>query len=325
MYHDGKHICMLKTIPPRPCRRPLEGWFRRRWCNLRSSMLACPWYYSSKLFLRSEYGIDKERERQLNSKWWMIMHPYSAMRFYWDCFSTIVYVFSLLYLPLQVFIICPNRHDPYILFTDAVGFLAIGFNFVTGCVVEDGKKIGLEPVEIARRYIKDNFVFDVISALPLQCVALDDDCNFPTYTVLYLLKLFRVTPVANVIRKLGHQFRLPYLTLVLVTVCLHILVFYHWMTFCHYQVPLYYKYVYPEPNFKLDDWLRRVKAMSVDNEHINLLEKYIINLYYVTGLCIGAGVFSLVEPNSQIPEQQVVNACVGIIGLLFMTYTFTSK
>lgn len=58
---------------------------------------------------------------------------------------------------------------------------------------DDGKTVTLDRKKIAQQYLKGMFIFDLLAALPLQCIRLHDiaDCKYPTHTVFFFFKLFR--------------------------------------------------------------------------------------------------------------------------------------
>lgn len=69
-------------------------------------MLPCEWHHGTFQFIRSQKSLQLERDRQVQLGTWLIWHPYSPIKFYWDCFMMIISYSSLLYIPVGVFYIC---------------------------------------------------------------------------------------------------------------------------------------------------------------------------------------------------------------------------
>lgn len=84
-------------------------------CVVRGLVRPCAWHHGSTLFIRSLKRLHKERERHVSCVW----HPYSPIKYYWDCMQ-LFFVFAVfLYMPVQVFITC---NCSYLLF---INFLSI--------------------------------------------------------------------------------------------------------------------------------------------------------------------------------------------------------
>lgn len=194
----------------------------------------------------------------------------------------------------------------------------ICITFNTGYVDEDNKLIVLEPKLIARHYLTTTFLPDLIGALPLQLIQPFGNCQYPTHTIMFLFKIFKLVTMAKEWTNLLDQLGLSYVKKQVLTVLLNVVLFFHWMTFIHYQVPAFTVHYYPaEEREKV--WQKRFEVINI--EQSSALQKYMANLLLVCGLCIGAGYFSQVDEH--IISELLLTSCIGLIGLVFMTYSFT--
>lgn len=181
--------------------------------------------------------------------------------------------------------------------------------------------ITLNPKAIAKRYLSGMFIFDFVAALPLQCVDLMGHCTHPTYTGWYVLKLFRLISLQKVWHSLHKQMGLSFVAASTITVVFRCLLFFHWLTYLHYQVPLFYIDIVDTDNDRAaQNWFQRLLVKSAATTTV--FQKYIANLYFVCGLCNGAvnhtHVLDVVDP------ELLMNIFLGLVGLIFSTYTFTT-
>ncbi|CAH0592734.1 unnamed protein product [Chrysodeixis includens] len=227
---------------------------------------------------------------------------------------------ALLYMPIQVFKTCPNRYDVFILFTDAVAFLSLCSQFHTGYVEPEHKNINLEPRHIALHYLETHFITDFIGCLPLQIVVDFHDCRYPVFTAMFMVKLLRTFSMSKKWKNVIGQFQLSYVNYVALKVGIMLILFFHWMTYFHFQVPLICYHIYDHTDgFWM--WLKRFCISKTTDESI--FEKYSSNFYLVCGLCIGAGYYSPHQDTHLIPEM-LLSAFMGLTGLLFLTYAFAA-
>ncbi|CAH2050962.1 unnamed protein product, partial [Iphiclides podalirius] len=311
--HD--RIC---TLPPPPVFLDLAPtasfWqrvlFRARWTAL-------PWegHHGSAELIRSRRNLLLERRRQLSGHW-MLCHPYSILKFGWDCFYSALTFVVFIYMPFQVFLNCPPPDDAFVLLCDAVAFLDIGATFLTGYTDEESKRVVLQPRAIARRYLRGGFATDLVAALPLQLYSEFDKCTFPTHTAMYLFKLPRLRPMQQKWVNLRKQLDLSYIATALLTVFFRTVLFFHWMTYIHYQVPLLCLGMHDTDT----EWMKRFRSVWLPYESV--LRKYTANLYLTCGLCIGAGYYTPVTVN--IVPELLLTSFMGIVGLFFFVYCFTT-
>lgn len=77
--------------------------FCSQMCSFRQVMLPCEWHHGSTIFIRSLKRLRLERRRHTHAFVW---HPYSPIRYYWDCVQLFFTFAALLYMPIQVFKAC---------------------------------------------------------------------------------------------------------------------------------------------------------------------------------------------------------------------------
>lgn len=208
----------------------------------------------------------------------------------------------------------------FILFTDAVAFLNLCTQFHTGFVEHEHKNITLEPKQIAIHYLETYFITDFIGCLPLQILVYGDDCRFSIHTSMFIIKLLRTLSISKKWKNVIGQLQLSYVNYVAIKVMTMLILFFHWMTYLHYQVPLICYHIY-EHNDDFWMWLRRFKITKDAKDSI--FEKYSTNFYLVCGLCIGAGYYTPHHDTHLIPEM-LLSSFMGLVGLLFLTYSFAA-
>ncbi|XP_063827439.1 potassium/sodium hyperpolarization-activated cyclic nucleotide-gated channel 1-like [Ostrinia nubilalis] len=287
--------------------------------TMRELMLPCEWHHGTFQFIRSKKSLQQERGRQVALGHWLLWHPYSPIKYYWDCMQLIVSYILFLYIPLQVFYHCPNPYDPIILFYDGLAFLDIFSKFITGYCHEDGKKVTLERKEIARLYLKGMFIFDFLAALPLQCIKIFDDCKYSTHTMWFVFKLFSLMSMRKQWQNFYKQMGLSYVASVGITVFMRGVLFFHWMTYLLYQIPSFCAHYYKD-NLDSISWFKRLHV--TDSASTTVFQKYMSNLYLICGLCNGSSHYSPMA-DFLIPEM-LVNSAMGIVGLMFLTYSFAT-
>lgn len=188
--------------------------------------------------------------------------------------------------------------------------------FNTGFTEEDNKQVNLDPKQIALHYIKGTFIFDLMAALPFQLYQPFSNCTYPTHTLFFLLKGLNFNEARRKTESFFDQLDLPYPCSVLIMVGMKLLLFFHWVTYLHYQVPSLYAHFLTKEDTAAWAWLKRCK---VGNDG-DFFEKYVTNLYFVCGICIGAGYYSQV--NAHVCPEMILNGSMGIGGIIFLTYCF---
>ncbi|KAJ2948215.1 hypothetical protein O0L34_g10024 [Tuta absoluta] len=90
------------------------------------------------------------------------------------------------------------------------------------------------------------------------------------------------------------------------------------------QVPVFLAHYYPHLG-RFHEWMLRFKVYEGDDELVVWwLEKYVVNLYWVTGLCIGAGFYTILNKKAQHWPEQLQTAILSLIGLTCIAYLMTT-
>ncbi|XP_028029907.1 potassium/sodium hyperpolarization-activated cyclic nucleotide-gated channel 1-like [Bombyx mandarina] len=310
-----KHACMLPKPPHYLNLYPTAGFLKRQIYKYRNLTLPVEWHHGSAQFIRSQMALRLEWDRQVALNNWLIWHPYSTIKFYWDFYFVLITFAAMGYMPMQVFHGCPDPYDYFILYADAIAFINVIICFITGYLDEGHKKIILEPKLIIKQYLKTNFIFDLIGCLPLQMIQPFHDCRYPSHTIFLIFKLFRLVSLDYQSVNLLNQLGLSYITKEFLSVVVQIVMFFHWMAYIHYQMPAFCVNLYA-----MDDYLQRWMNRFAVNAGIPMFQKYTINLFYVCSLCVGAGYYTPLEGHSLL--RMIQTTAISLTGLIFLTYAF---
>ncbi|CAB3256162.1 unnamed protein product [Arctia plantaginis] len=316
MCGSDKHVCMLPE--GHGMVHPTATFFQRQVSKFRELNLPCEWHHGTALFIRSLKRLRLERERHLQICW-LVWHPYSPIKYYWDCIQLFFMFFAFIYLPFQVFVTCPDYYDKFILFTDAIAFLNFCSRFFTGYV--DKEIIVLEPKRILVHYLKTHFFVNLIGSLPLQLIRPFDNCLYPTHTAMFVFKLLRVFSLSDPWKNVVGQFQLSYINYVALKVMLIAIMFFHWMTYIHHQIPNLCYHFYSLDDKYFANWLQEFGIKTHASGNITTgFQKYTKNLYLVCGLCIGALYYAPLDQHFVVDF--LMSSSIGLIGLLFVPYIF---
>ncbi|CAK1540387.1 unnamed protein product [Leptosia nina] len=284
------HECMLPARPRCMDLPPTAGVFAKMICKLHQLMLPCEWHHGTTFYIRSRKNLALEKEKQLTQAYAFVWHPYSPIKFYWDC---------------------SDPSDALILFSDAFAALDLCTKFITGYNDEDKKAVVLNLGAIAKRYARGSFVADAIAALPLQMYEPYGPC---THTAWLILKLPRLVTLKEKWRNAYEQLELSYITTAATGVVVRILLFFHWLTYIHYQVPVFCY----QASHQTYVWSQRSKSFNITND----FQRYTTNLYWVVGLCIGAGYYRPVD--EFILSDLVLTSLISLAGLMFIIFSFAT-
>lgn len=117
------------------------------------------------------------------------------------------------------------------------------------------------------------------------------------------------------------QMGLSYVTTLAITVLNRIILFFHWMTYILYQIPAFCAHYYKNDPRAIH-WFQRLNVIDGSSSGVTVLQKYIANLYYMFGLCNGAGHFS--PADKYLLPELIFNSAMGIVGLVFLTYSYAT-
>uniref|UniRef100_H2Z2I4 Ion transport domain-containing protein n=1 Tax=Ciona savignyi TaxID=51511 RepID=H2Z2I4_CIOSA len=156
----------------------------------------------------SKKAVEQEQKRQ-QSEGSYVIHPYSNFRFYWDFFTLILLLISMLIIPVAItFFNDEMRTDRgWIAFNLALDFwflTDIIMNFHTGIIVEygDGDVI-LDLPTIRSHYLRSWFAVDLISTLPVDyLLQLTSGSSASASAASRAMKLVRFAKIISLLRLL---------------------------------------------------------------------------------------------------------------------------
>ncbi|CAG7718991.1 unnamed protein product, partial [Allacma fusca] len=164
----------------------------------------------------SKKALMKERIRQKNAGHWII-HPCSNFRFYWDLCMLLLLVANLIILPVAISFFRDDLSIRWIAFnclSDTIFLVDIAVNFRTGIMLKDNaEQVILDPVLIAKHYLKSWFALDLISSIPLDYIVLivcyleycDFSDNVHSFQFIHAgraLKILRMVKLLSLVRLL---------------------------------------------------------------------------------------------------------------------------
>nr|XP_037866887.1 uncharacterized protein LOC101743772 isoform X2 [Bombyx mori] len=97
-----KHACMLPKPPHYLNLYPTAGFLKRQIYKYRNLTLPVEWHHGSAQFIRSQMALRLEWDRQVALNNWLIWHPYSTIKFYWDFYFVLITFAAMGYMPMQV-------------------------------------------------------------------------------------------------------------------------------------------------------------------------------------------------------------------------------
>ncbi|XP_038117276.1 potassium/sodium hyperpolarization-activated cyclic nucleotide-gated channel 4 [Culex quinquefasciatus] len=250
-WRTGPDIDLYKAFVPGESRRErFSRWFRRLCYLDETSALA-------RSVFRSDTAMKREMSRHI-SFFGSTVHPFSFLRFVWECVMIAVFGASFLVLPYDVtFLYKPEDYMTItwfhliVLTVDVLCMVDICFTIRTGFYDKKNQHVELDPRRIANRYVRFWFWVDVISSAPdtlisryvrsrpplsycfFDCLhkrTMHFGCLWDLINVLSLLKIFRIRTflryVNNVYKRYGFRRNVVKFT----TIAVVITVTLHWMS-----------------------------------------------------------------------------------------------
>ncbi|XP_033634131.1 potassium/sodium hyperpolarization-activated cyclic nucleotide-gated channel 2-like [Asterias rubens] len=163
---------------------------------------------SMKLF-GSTNGIKKEMKR-LKAAGFLIVHPCSAFKFYWDLLMVMLLICNLVSLP--VIIAFFYHTEPSRLWTifncgsDSLFILDVIINMRSGYMDPNtSEQVILKPKKIAIHYLKTWFIIDFISSIPMDCIFMavnGGSSGNHLYEVSKALRVLRLAKLLSLVRLL---------------------------------------------------------------------------------------------------------------------------
>ncbi|XP_018333101.1 potassium/sodium hyperpolarization-activated cyclic nucleotide-gated channel 1-like [Agrilus planipennis] len=167
--YNTTHNCSLpkdsqSCLPKLP---PQSGKIRRLLRSFHKLILVSNRYHRTKFMFRSHASIMAERKRQIRSKYWYIVHPYSTLNVIYKSVMAVVWLMCFFIVPFySAFFLKLVANEKILLAMFATFDIMIAvnllMNFLTGYMDPKSKVIVLEPRKIALKYIKSYFLFDLV-------------------------------------------------------------------------------------------------------------------------------------------------------------------
>ncbi|ESO05460.1 hypothetical protein HELRODRAFT_195155 [Helobdella robusta] len=133
----------------------------------------------------NQRALKKEVQRQKRFGRWII-HPCSSFRLYWNIGETFLLIINLIVLPISITFFKDDLGSHWIAFntiSDTFFLVDLALNFRTGFFEKNSEEIVLDPIKIAKNYLKTFFVIDFISSFPIDYTILMFSANnSSTYT-----------------------------------------------------------------------------------------------------------------------------------------------
>ncbi|TNN80992.1 Potassium/sodium hyperpolarization-activated cyclic nucleotide-gated channel 4 [Liparis tanakae] len=153
----------------------------------------------------SHKAVALEQERLKSAGTWII-HPYSDFRFYWDLLMLMLMMGNLIILPVGITFFREENTPSWIIFnvvSDTLFMVDLVLNFRTGIIKEDNTEILLDPRAIRQNYLKNWFLVDFVSSIPVDYIFLMvDSLDSEVYRTARALRIFRFTKILSLLRLL---------------------------------------------------------------------------------------------------------------------------
>ncbi|XP_062705149.1 potassium/sodium hyperpolarization-activated cyclic nucleotide-gated channel 2 [Aedes albopictus] len=249
--HDcktGHNIDLLRAfVPGESFAKRISRWFRRMCYLDQSSAL-------SREVFRSDTARKREISRHI-SFYSGTIHPFSYLRFWWECVMIVTFATAFIFIPYDViFLFRPEDYHPLtwfhqvVLTFDAICLIDICFSIRTGFYDRDRQHVELDPCKIANQYALLWFWIDLISSAPdplftrfivskkalqysfFDCLREHNfrfGCFWDFWNVLSMLKIFRLKTflryIGNVYRRFGLRRNIMKFTTIaaVLVLCMH--------------------------------------------------------------------------------------------------------
>lgn len=193
-----------------------------------------------------------ERKRHIKSKYLHIIHPFSVFRIVWENWMLLVFVCSLVFLPLDVVLDLEeypfSGFSPFVCTLDCACLVDIIVTFFTGYGEEETKEVVLEPKKIARHYIfHPYFILDVVSSIPSEIVSyfitiIQKDSRTVVskyFKFLSLVKIVRLRTTLVYLSRAGELFGVNQFSIRITRYVILTFFGIHWVGCIHYILPVY--------------------------------------------------------------------------------------
>ncbi|KAJ8949053.1 hypothetical protein NQ318_016955 [Aromia moschata] len=244
-------------------------------------------------YFKSSVDIKKEQKRQLGKKY-LVIHPFSKFRKWYDIYLIFLYASVLITKPLDHgFTRRANYanfafYGLYTLLTDLLCVVDIVLQFFTG-YVENMKTIELGRKAIARKYVYGpNFVCDVISTIPKSVCyyLLPRGYTFKIIlgilNIFYLFKIVRLASLLIQIEKISHYFSKRSRNIFLLNTLIILIILVHWLTCLQYGFPRMIRFYFTFTR-RSDTWFMRYNLGELPL-HIQYVHSFFKSSAYILGV-----------------------------------------
>ncbi|XP_069035088.1 potassium/sodium hyperpolarization-activated cyclic nucleotide-gated channel 1-like isoform X1 [Lepisosteus oculatus] len=158
----------------------------------------------------SEGALERECARQQESGV-CVIHPFSPLRNYYIMVMVVMTFLNLIAIPIGIAFLdgSPSSRgfDAFNLASDTIFILDIGVNFRMGIITDDSEVVILNPKEIRNHYLKTWFALDLISAFPIDYLALiiekiEHQSDTTSYSASKLVRIIMFARIFSLVRLL---------------------------------------------------------------------------------------------------------------------------
>ncbi|XP_076169153.1 potassium/sodium hyperpolarization-activated cyclic nucleotide-gated channel 4 [Ptiloglossa arizonensis] len=312
-----QHICeqpkeqdeLDNFIKGNSIRSKIRRWFLRQCILFRKHPLTRWW-------LKSTSIVNYEISRHLALYPYMI-HPFSSFRIVWESLMTIFTFVGLLVIPVSITFYFEN-YDNWYMINDTMNivFLCdIVIWFFTGYYDYRTKVIVLNPRIVALKYLKNYFVIDFVSVIPIGFVNLIIPNSTWYCTTLNMMKILRIRNIIVYSRRLQNVYRMSFQLYKIVETFAITIVCVHWAGCLEYYVPMSVAYLGTLSN---DSWIRS----GYFRNKTTRTKRYLVCLNRATTALVS----SVHYLDMKTPEDIILNlilTIVGFFGFLYLLSQFT--
>ncbi|KAI4810706.1 hypothetical protein KUCAC02_013642, partial [Chaenocephalus aceratus] len=149
-------------------------------------------------------GLEGNRQRDDRSH---LQFSYALfLRFYWDLLMLMLMMGNLIILPVGITFFREENTPSWIIFnvvSDTLFMVDLVLNFRTGIIKEDNTEILLDPRAIRQKYLKNWFLVDFVSSIPVDYIFLMvDSLDSEVYRTARALRIVRFTKILSLLRLL---------------------------------------------------------------------------------------------------------------------------
>lgn len=340
----------IEQFPNHPCELKKEervlahvGNWEEIGSKLRNWLLISEENIKSHIYLRSKGAIELEKLRQIRSRYWCVIHPFSGFRHYWELWMSLVLLVSLFLLPLQsAFLNSFNARfkffngrsvDGIYLATLLVGILDVLWlldvagNFFTGYYVHSTKQVIMNPFRIVKNYFFGFFMIDFLGSVPVDfCIVFISGIEvysglskneFVFLQVFNVVKLVRIRSFVKYFYHSFEKYSSSHLMNRLVIIILVYCLINHWGACLCFSVP---QMIYGDGLFNLtinespynSSWVHVKKILSKD-----LFQQYVFAVFHALMNIVGVG--STLKGLFNV-EDQLVATVISVFGRFYWTW-----